>query len=68
MADNDYNMIKPVKGLQTITGLTPAKRREGRKYRQRLHQEKNKSTEEKETLPEEQTDNGQDDSGIDYCA
>ncbi len=39
MADYDSNMIKPVEGLQSITGLTPAKRREERKRRQQLHQE-----------------------------
>ncbi len=39
MADYDSNMIKPVEGLQSITGLTPAKRREERKRRRQLHQE-----------------------------
>ncbi|MFZ2146818.1 MAG: hypothetical protein WAV28_06325 [Sedimentisphaerales bacterium] len=48
MADYDSNIIKPVEGLQSITGLTPAKQREERKRRQELHQE----NEEKEEFPE----------------
>lgn len=36
MADNDYNIIKPIESLKNITGLTPAKRREERKRRQNL--------------------------------
>lgn len=39
MAEYDSNMIKPVEGLQSITGLTPAKRRQERKRRQQLNQE-----------------------------
>ncbi len=39
MADYDTNIIKPVEGLQSITGLTPAKRSEERKRRRQLHQE-----------------------------
>ena len=70
MADHDSNMIRPVAGLQTITGLTPAKRREGSKRRQQLHKEKDESTEDKETQPEEQAENGnsRDTSRIDYRA
>ncbi len=46
MADNDYNIIKPVEGLQNIAGLTGAKRREERKRRQNLpggHEEERES-------------------------
>ena len=73
MADYDSNMIKPVDGLQNITGLTPAKRREERKHRQQLHQkntEDDDTAEDTETLPEEQPENakGRDSGGIDYCA
>lgn len=68
MADDDYNMIKSVKGLHVITGLTTTKRREEKKHRPELHEEKNKPTKEKETLPEKQTDHNQYDGGIDYCA
>jgi hypothetical protein len=39
MADYDSNMIKPVEGLQNITGLTPVKRREQRKRRQQFPEE-----------------------------
>ncbi|MGD8501044.1 MAG: hypothetical protein PVJ86_10380 [Phycisphaerales bacterium] len=73
MADYDSNMIKPVEGLQNITGLTPARRREERKRRQQSNQEnreKDESTADEETLPQGQTENGndQDSTGIDYCA
>ena len=74
MANNDYNTIKPVGGLQNIGGLTPAKRREERKRKQNLHeqnqeeseQELNKSTEE-ELNNEIAEDKGEQHS-IDYCA
>ncbi len=81
MADYDSNMIKPVEGLQSITGLTPAKRREERKQRRQLQQE---SEEEEQQLdesvdeqdmadsPEKQIENrgnrNPDDTRIDYCA
>lgn len=74
MADNDYNIIKPVEGLQNIGGLTPAKRREERKRKQNLHeqnqeeseQELNGSTE--EDLNNEITENEGDQHSIDYRA
>lgn len=81
MADYDSNMIKPVEGLQSITGLTPAKRRQERKRRQQF----NKEAEEKdEQLMNESTQQDMDNTseawtenpenmnsettGIDYCA
>ena len=74
MANNDYNTIKPVGGLQNIGGLTPAKRREERKQKQNLHeqnqeeskQELNESTE--ENLNNEITENEGDQHSIDYRA
>jgi len=82
MADYDTNTIKPVEGLQSITGLTPAKRREERKRRRQLQQENeeegeqqlDESVEEQDMAdsPEEQTENrtnrNPDDTRIDYCA
>jgi hypothetical protein len=70
MADYDSNLIKPVKGLQNITGLTPTRRREEGKRRQQFHQEEDESTEDRETQPDERIENeGNQDSGtIDYCA
>jgi hypothetical protein len=73
MADYDSNMIKPVEGLQNITGLAPARRREERKRRQQPDQEnreKDESAGDEETLPEGQTENrnDRDSDGIDYCA
>ena len=75
MADYDSNMIKPVEGLQNITGLSPAKRREQKKRRQQLHEENeeedkstesgsnesvDESTQGRGNLPEEQTANEDD--------
>ncbi len=82
MADYDSNMVKPVEGLQSITGLTPAKRREERKRRRQLQQENeeegeqqlDESVEEQDMAdsPEKQTENranrNPDDTRIDYCA
>ena len=82
MADYDSNTIKPVEGLQSITGLTPAKRREERKQRRQLQQENEKEGEQQldESVdeqdmadsPEKQTENranrNHDDTRIDYCA
>jgi len=80
MADNDSTIIKPVEGLQNITGLTPAGRRENRKRRQQLSRENEQDSEtegqsnetiDKQQLPvdtagykNEQSASG----GIDYCA
>ncbi len=79
MADKDLNIVKPVDGLQNITGLTPAKHREERKRRQNLHKKKQKESEQKLNESVDQQDlsnkltknkNGDnpDDVGIDYCA
>ncbi len=82
MADYDSNMLKPVEGLQSITGLTPTKRNEKRKRRRQLQQENeekgeqqlDESVEEQNMAdaPEKQTENranrNPDDTGIDYCA
>ncbi len=82
MADYDSNMIKPVVGLQGVTGLTPAKRREERKRRQQLHQENEEKDEQlmdesfeeqdmgnpDEELTENRGDLNPDSTGIDYCA
>jgi hypothetical protein len=48
MADFDSNMIKPVEGLQNITGLAPARRREQRSRRQQLHEENENREEQKQ--------------------
>ena len=41
MVNNDYNIIKPIEGLQNIERLTPAKRRQERKKRQNANQNEN---------------------------
>jgi hypothetical protein len=81
MADYDSNMIKPVEGLQSITGLTPAKRRQERRRRQQLKQENEEKDEQQmdesfeeqdmnpdEELAEKRGDLNPDNIGIDYCA
>ncbi len=81
MADYDSNMIKPVEGLQSITGLTPAKRREKRKRRQlykeneeKDEQQLNGSVEEQDEVnpsdewAEDQDNQNSDSTGVDYHA
>ena len=75
MADNDFNIIKPVESLQNIAGLTPVKRRSERKRRQNLHDgEKQESEQELNELVDEQqfsnepTENEGEQHTIDYCA
>lgn len=78
MADNDFNIIKPVEGLQNIKGLSPTKRREQRKPQQQLHGESeeesestkdelNESADEQE-LDSELAENQDDQHTIDYRA
>ena len=70
MADNNYNIIKPVESLQNIKGLTPARRRKERKHRQNPHEQNEE--ERKEELngssEKELTENGAGRHSIDYCA
>jgi hypothetical protein len=82
MADYDSNMIKPVEGLQSITGLTPAKRRDERKRRQQFRQESQEKDEQlvNESAQQQDLDNPTEggtenrdnmnsgSTGIDYCA
>jgi len=77
MADNDFNIIKPVENLQNIAGLTPAKRREQRKKRQNLHEKDNRQRPLPENEPGESAvedidseiaDNDREQHSIDYCA
>ena len=77
MADNDYNIIKPVESLQNVAGLNPAKRREEKKKQQNSHKqndlqrepsedELNESIE--ENIGSEIAENNQDEHSIDYRA
>ena len=82
MVDYNSNLIKPVEGLQSITGLTSAKRREEKKRRQQFKQESqekdeqllNESVEQQdmdnpsEKWTENQDDTDSESTGIDYCA
>jgi hypothetical protein len=83
MTDNDYNIIKPVDGLQNIIGLAPVKHREERKRRQQGQDsaeaesrpagqetsdgEPNESVDSGNGIGEF-TDNEGDQHSIDYCA
>ena len=53
MADYDSSIIKPVEGLQNITGLAPARRREQRRRRQQLHEENKEKDESAEAGSDE---------------
>ncbi|MHC4572523.1 MAG: hypothetical protein ACYS76_00075 [Planctomycetota bacterium] len=75
MPDNNYNIVKPVEGLQNIAGLTPAKRREERRRRRNLKKEgKQESEQDTNGTLEEPSVGGElseDEGGghsIDYCA
>ena len=41
MADNDYNVIKPVEGLINIAALDAVKHREERKRKNQMNEQKN---------------------------
>ena len=82
MAENDFNMVKPVESLQNISGLSPAKRREERKRRQNTTGQKKEDSEQQpaefiedselsgESVYDMQDvkNRQQDDDGIDYRA
>jgi hypothetical protein len=82
MAENDFNMVKPVESLQNISGLSPAKRREERKRRQDTSGQKKENSEQQpaEFIEEPELsgksargaqdvkNRQQDDAGIDYRA
>lgn len=42
MADYDFNMIKPVEGLQNVTGLNPARRRNEKRRQRQFYEQKEK--------------------------
>jgi len=69
MADNDFNTIKPVEGLQNIQGLKPTERRQERRRRQdgqaKHHEEPEETQDDAEDRPK--LDDGQAHE-IDYCA
>jgi hypothetical protein len=75
MADNDSSIIKPMKSLQNIEGLTPTRRREERKRKQNLNRRKKEESEEElnesvdpQVLGNELPENESDRNTIDYCA
>jgi len=75
MADSDYNIIKPVEGMQNIAGLTPARRREERKRRREPHRKKGQASEQEpnespdeDSLGNELDEDESNQHSIDYCA
>lgn len=70
MADENYSIIKPVEGMQNISGLTPAKRREERKRKDSQRKGKNKQNRqlEEENLNDTSEQNEDDGGSIDYRA
>lgn len=77
MADNDYNIIKPVESMKNVGDITPAKRREERKKRQNSRAQKdrqrqlagdslNQSIE--ENINSDIAEEDQNEHSIDYCA
>jgi len=74
MADNNFNLIKPVENLQNVAGVTPTERREERKRKQQMHKQDEQQDEEvneqtdEPTIEEEFLENENGKSTIDYCA
>jgi len=75
MAENNYNMIKPVESLQNIARLTPAKRREERRRRRgpnagsgQPSQEQPNDAADETALGEPSLEQDADRHSIDYCA
>jgi len=75
MADNGYNIIKPVQSLQNIGNITAAKRREERKKRQNSREKRQQQLGENELNESTEQDsygkiaeNDRDENSIDYRA
>ena len=77
MADNNYNIIKPVQSLQNIGNVTAAKRREERKKRQNSREKETRQEQLAENELNESTEqdsygkiaeNDRDENSIDYRA
>jgi hypothetical protein len=56
--ENDY--IRPIEGLQNVTGITPAKHREEKKRRQTPYEETEENTEQ----PQESAEDKKDDANL----
>jgi hypothetical protein len=70
MVDYESNLIRPVKSLVGIAGLSPAKQREERKRRQQPDAEQAPSDQDAESLSQDKNEKQDDPDGtkIDYCA
>jgi hypothetical protein len=74
MAENNYNIIKPVESLQNIAQMGPVTRRQQRKRRENQQDEHDEPQEQTETenqsqpIPEPTTNSAQNSLTIDYRA
>lgn len=70
MVDYESNLIRPVKSLVGVAGLSPAKGREERKRRPQPDLEQGPSDQDAENLSQGKNENQDDRDGtkIDYCA
>jgi hypothetical protein len=64
MTEYDSNMIKPVDGLQNITRLNPAKRREERKPKQHSYEQNKEESESNEDKSTDMFDESTDQEGV----
>jgi len=75
MAEDNFNIIKPVEGLQNLAGLNSVKRREERSRRQNLNDQQDDQDEqqpddssEQQDFKEESVEYEDGQHTIDYCA
>ena len=61
MADDSYNIIKPVEGLQSLTGVNPVGQRRHRQQKQKFEQ--NDSNEQMDENEEQQQENTTENKG-----
>jgi hypothetical protein len=65
MPDNNYNLIKPVEGLQSLTGVNPVSQRRHRQRKENLGSQ-NDSGEPLSEEESEQQENNTDDKSSKY--
>jgi len=70
MADNDYNIIKPVDGLHNIGGLAPVNRRQERKRKHSKEKsgQKPNGSANRQDISKKLAEDEAEQRSIDYCA
>ena len=75
MADNDYNIIKPVESLHNIGGLAPVNCRQERKRKHSLHEHSKEKSGQKpngsanrQDISKKLAEDEAEQRSIDYCA